>query len=82
MYPHLQEAWDGFKTLWDRRTSDHIAITEIEAYARIHSVYDVEAFADLIIEADFCVHDTTAKVNDERDRLNERFATLRQSKPH
>jgi bacterioferritin-associated ferredoxin len=62
--------------LWRRRQFDHITFSEIEAFARINSVYDVERFAALIMHCDQCVHDTAAAIKEERDKL-EKLANLK-----
>ena len=61
----------AFQTLWNRRQFDHITLSEIEAFARIYSVYDVERFATLIMHCDQCVHNTAEAIKEERERLDE-----------
>lgn len=67
----------AFKALWDRRQGDHVTYLEIEAFARIHSVYDVERFAALIMHCDECVHVTAAAMKEEREKLNAITANLK-----
>ena len=59
----------AFQALWNGRQFAHITLTEIEAYARIYSIHDVERFATLIMFCDRTVHNVAEKIADEKDRI-------------
>ncbi len=67
----MEFAFNAFQALWNRKQGEHIALSEIEAFSRIYSVYDVERFATLIMHCDQCVHDTAEAMKEEQDKRDE-----------
>lgn len=54
--------------LWDRRQFAHITISEIEALARVYSIYDVERFVSLVMFCDQSVHEIQVDINEKLDK--------------
>jgi len=69
LFAHLEFTFSAFRTLWNRRQFAHITVSEIEAFARIYSVYDVERFATLVMYCDQTVHEVQAAVEEEKEKL-------------
>ena len=63
--------------MWERRNSNHIEVIEIEAYGRVHNVYDMQRFVQLIMTADSCVHTTTEKIKERKEKFEDAFKDLK-----